>query len=100
MDEPSSCVPAGIGTDGSSCNPTMLGECAEGFDCAPGGACREFCCPEAGITTCSQIGYICQPFSGCDLGTVHIGGDVNHPSSVGPPLILSPKRASEPRGLP
>ena len=39
------CIMAGAGTQGTACDPTMQGQCAEGFQCSSTGmVCEKICC--------------------------------------------------------
>ncbi len=62
------CFPAGTGVDGTACDPTMAGQCAEGFGCNDG-VCRHWCC---GIADC-PIGQICNIFAGAGPAGMEVG---------------------------
>lgn len=62
------CFPAGTGVDGTACDPTMAGQCAEGFGCN-NGTCRHWCCS---ISDC-PIGQICNIFAGAGPAGMEVG---------------------------
>lgn len=57
------CIMAGAGTQGSACDPTMQGQCAEGFQCNDN-VCQELCCD----TSDCNPGDFCGLVAGADLG--------------------------------
>jgi len=61
------CGAAGVGGQGAACDPTMPGQCQEGFQCDSGSStCQRFCCDN---TDCAaNPGDFCGGIAGADLG--------------------------------
>ncbi|MCB9592224.1 MAG: hypothetical protein H6719_05790 [Sandaracinaceae bacterium] len=69
------CIMAGAGTQGSACDPTMQGQCAEGFQCSStSSVCEKICCETAdcspgdfcGLVAGAEAGFCSTP-DDCDL---------------------------------
>lgn len=67
------CIAAGVGRTGTACDPTMQGQCEEGWQCTDG-TCSAICCTNSDCTTgdfCGMIGGanagFCQTPADCDL---------------------------------
>jgi len=67
------CIAAGVGGTGATCDPTMQGQCQEGFQCNDG-TCSAICCANSDCATgdfCGMIGGanagFCQTPDDCDL---------------------------------
>ena len=87
------CIAAGVGGAGAACDPTMPGQCQEGFQCNDGG-CRRICCVNTDCSAgdfCGMIGGanagFCQTPDDCDLiaqtGCEAMAGTGCYPGSGG-----------------
>ena len=68
------CIMAGAGTRGAACDPTMQGQCAEGFQCSSSGrTCERICC----ATSDCAAGDFCGLVAGADAGFCSTPDDCN-----------------------
>lgn len=63
------CIAAGAGLNGSPCDQSAPGQCAEGFACSDEGVCRRWCC---NVGDC-PAGMICNIYAGAGPEGYEVG---------------------------
>ena len=95
------CTGAGVGTQGSACDPTMPNVCAEGYQCDSSAmVCQRFCCTTGdcetgdfcGLVAGAEVGF-CNTPDNCDLiaqtGCEASAGTACYPSSGGLSCLMA-----------